>query len=270
MNWARIMVPLSGNPGDEAVLKSAAAIAKLFQAELAGVYTPSDIADLMPWMGEGFMGGVQVSAVESLQEAIQDGERKARSAVAATDYDRKAVVTIASPVWLGLSSESRLSDLVVFDDHAARGRGALAESFQQVVVDEQRPVLVARAGLTGTGVAVIAWDGGKESTRAVRTALPLLEKASKVVILAAPTESPRPYDPARLVAFLAARGVTSEVLSVKVNGEPAPLLLAAAKSIGAELMVAGSFGHPRLQEFVFGGATRSFLHTDGPSLFLSH
>ena len=104
----------------------------------------------------------------------------------------------------------------------------------------------------------------------MRTALPLLEKASKVVILAAPTESPRPYDPARLVAFLAARGVKSEVLSVKVNGEVAPLLLSAAKSIGAELMVAGAFGHPRLQEFVFGGATRSFLHADGPSLFLSH
>ncbi len=270
MNWARIMVPLSGNPGDAAVLKSAAVIAKLFQAELAGVYTPSDIADIMPWMGEGFMGGVQVSAVESLQEAIQDGERRARAAVDGTDYDRKAVVTIASPVWLGLSTECRLSDLVVFDDHAARGRGALAESFQQVVVDEQRPVLVARAGLTGTGVAVIAWDGGKESSRAVRTALPLLEKASKVVILAAPTESPRPYDPSRLVAFLSARGIASEIMKVKSGDEPAPLLLAAAKSIGAELLVAGAFGHPRLQEFVFGGATRSFLHTDGPSLFLSH
>jgi nucleotide-binding universal stress UspA family protein len=119
-------------------------------------------------------------------------------------------------------------------------------------------------------VAAIAWDGGKESTRAVRTALPLLEKASKVVILAAPTEAPRPYDPARLQAFLTARGVKSEIMALKANGEVAPLLLSTAKSIGAELMIAGAFGHPRLQEFVFGGATRSFLHADGPSLFLSH
>lgn len=270
MNWARIMVPLCGNTSDASVLKSAASIAKLFKAELAAVYTPSDIADIMPWMGEGFMGGVQIGAVESLQQAIQEGELNARAAVEAIDYDRKAVVTIASPVWLGLSTECRLSDLVVFDDHAARGKGALAESFQQVVVDEQRPVLVVRAGLTGTGIAAIAWDGGKESSRAVRTALPLLDKASKVVILAAPTESPRPYDPSRLEAFLAARGIASEIMKVKIGDEPAPLLLAAAKSIGAELMVAGAFGHPRLQEFVFGGATRSFLNADGPSLFLSH
>ena len=151
MNWARIMVPLSGNPGDAAVMKSAAVIAKLFQAELAGVYTPSDIADLMPWMGEGFMGGVQVSAVESLQEAIQEGERKARAAVEATDYDHKAVVTIASPVWLGLSSESRLSDLVVFDDHAARGHGSA--NLCEHIINRQRIGPLGHAPLSRGGAA---------------------------------------------------------------------------------------------------------------------
>ena len=34
---------------------------------------------------------------------------------------------------------------------------------------------------------------------------------------------------------------------------------------------AGAFGHPRLQEFIFGGTTRTFLQASaGPSLFLSH
>ena len=45
----------------------------------------------------------------------------------------------------------------------------------------------------------------------------------------------------------------------------------AAKGVGANLLVAGAFGHPRLQEFIFGGATRTFLNAaDAPSLFLSH
>ena len=47
-------------------------------------------------------------------------------------------------------------------------------------------------------------------------------------------------------------------------------LLAAAKAAGADLLVAGAFGHPRLREFIFGGATRTFLNADSPSLFLSH
>jgi nucleotide-binding universal stress UspA family protein len=35
-------------------------------------------------------------------------------------------------------------------------------------------------------------------------------------------------------------------------------------------MVAGAFGHPRLQEFIFGGVTRVLLNAERPSLFLSH
>jgi nucleotide-binding universal stress UspA family protein len=46
--------------------------------------------------------------------------------------------------------------------------------------------------------------------------------------------------------------------------------LKTAVEIGADLMVAGAFGHPRLQEFVFGGATRTFLTAAAPSMFISH
>ena len=66
MNWAKIMAPLGGGEGDKAVVVSAATLAKAFDAELAGVYTPADVADVMPWMGEGFLGGVQTTALESL------------------------------------------------------------------------------------------------------------------------------------------------------------------------------------------------------------
>ena len=50
----------------------------------------------------------------------------------------------------------------------------------------------------------------------------------------------------------------------------AALLLGAARAAGANLLVSGAFGHPRLQEFVFGGTTRSLLQAASPSLFLSH
>ena len=54
------------------------------------------------------------------------------------------------------------------------------------------------------------------------------------------------------------------------GGDPAPALIKAAKAAQADILVAGAFGHPRLQEFIFGGATRTFLSAEGPSLFLSH
>ncbi|WP_309606461.1 universal stress protein [Phenylobacterium sp.] len=270
MSWARIMAPLSGGRGDAAAVVAAVMLAEPFEAEMAGVYTPADVADVMPWMGEGFLGGVQTAALDSLKEAAEAGEKNARAAMAASTYPKSRFIALQTPVWAGLSAESRLSDVVVFTSDPARGRGPLAEAFQQMVADEQRPVLIAREGLRVGGTVAVAWDGGKEASRAARLALPLLEKAARVVILAAPKASSRSFDAARLKSYYAARGVDAEVDLLPDTGDAAPVLLYAARKAGADILVAGAFGHPRLQEFIFGGTTRTLLSSEHPSLFLSH
>ena len=245
-------------------------LAQPFGAEVEGVYTPADVADVMPWMGEGFLGGVQTTALESLKEAAAVGEKSAREALEAVGYAKARFVSLQTPVWAGLSAESRLADVVVFGDDPARGRGPLAESFQQMVADEQRPVVIARAGLKVGGVVAVAWDGGKEASRAARLALPLLERATRVLILAAPKASSRSFDPARLQEYYAARDVKADVEILPDTGDAAPALLRAATAAQADILVSGAFGHPRLQEFIFGGTTRTLLNSDQPSLFLSH
>jgi nucleotide-binding universal stress UspA family protein len=270
MDWARIMAPLSGGQGDRWVVEAGAILAEVFGAELSCVHAPADVADLIPWMGDGFMGGVQATAVDSIRQATAEGAAAAKAVVDACPYGRKSFVCLKSPVWAALAMEGRLSDVVLFDDSAARGKGPLAEAFQQVVAGEQRPTLVARPGLKVGGVMAVAWDGGKEASRAMRTALPLLQKASAVIVLSAPAASSRKFDPDTLLAFLAARGVRARVESLACTGDVAPALVRAAKDAGADIMVAGAYGHPRLQEFIFGGATRTFLNADAPSLFLSH
>lgn len=266
MSWARIMAPLSGGPGDGAILAAAREVARPFGAQVCGVYVPPDIAELTPWMGEGLMGGVQAITVESVAEAAAKGEASAKAACGSVC----SFTVLTSPVWSNLALESRLSDVVVFDGEAARGRGPLAEAFRQIVAGEQRPTVVAREGLKPDGVIAVAWDGGKEASRAARTALPLLEKAQRVVIITAPCGSGKHCDPKRLQAFFAARGLASDVEVLKTPGDAPNLLLEAARGLGANLMVAGAFGHPRLQEFIFGGTTKTFLAAAQPSLFLSH
>jgi nucleotide-binding universal stress UspA family protein len=270
MDWARIMAPLSGGEADRHVVAAAAALAEPFGAEMACVHAPPDVADLIPWMGDGFMGGVQASAVDAIRDAASEGAKSAQAAVNASPYAHKSFRTLPSPVWAALALQGRLSDVVVFDDAAAKGKGPLAEVFQQIVADEQRPTLVARAGFAVGGVVAVAWDGGKEASRAVRTAIPLLERASKVVILSAPAAAPRQFEPTSLQDYLGARGLKAEVQALEGSGDAAPRLLKAAEAAGANLLVAGAFGHPRLQEFVFGGATRVFLNAAAPSMFISH
>jgi nucleotide-binding universal stress UspA family protein len=271
MSWARIMAPLSGAPSDGAVLEAAAALADPFDAELAAVFAPADAADLMPWMGEGFMGGVQVAALDSLKEAAEIGQRHAHTHVSGCPYGRKTFAALQSPVSSALAMEARLSDVVVFGPDAAKGRGPLAEAFQQILMEERRPVLIARALPTLTDTAAVAWDGGREATRAARIAAPWLQKAARVVILTAPAATPRDVEPERLKALFAQRGVTAEVEVLSQPGDAGPTLLAAAKACGATMLVAGAFGHPRFQEFIFGGTTRHLMQAeDGPSLFFTH
>jgi nucleotide-binding universal stress UspA family protein len=270
MDWARILAPLSGGETDRHVVAAAAALAEPFGAELACVHSPPDVADLIPWMGDGFMGGVQASAVDAIREAAAEGAKAAESVVESCPYARKSFRSLASPVWASLALQCRLSDVVVFDDASAKGRGPLAEIFQQMLADEQRPTLVVREGFTVGGAVAVAWDGGKEASRALRTAIPLLEHASRVTILSAPQAASRRFDPADLKAYLAARGVTAEIAVLEGGGEPAPRILKAAADEGANTLVAGAFGHPRLQEFVFGGTTRTLLGAAAPSLFISH
>jgi len=90
------------------------------------------------------------------------------------------------------------------------------------------------------------------------------------VILSAPAAAARQFDPVGLQGYLTTRGVKSEIQTLEGAADAAPRLLKAAVDSGANLLVAGAFGHPRLQEFVFGGATRTFFGAAAPSLFISH
>ena len=62
--------------------------------------------------------------------------------------------------------------------------------------------------------------------------------------------------------------------SATQNVRPAPdvgnTLLAAVKSQGGELLVMGCYGHSRLREFVFGGATRHVLQNMDVPVLMSH
>lgn len=269
MSWARIMVPLSGRAEDASVLAAGRMLAEPFGAELAGVFAPPDIADLAPWMSDGMIGGVELAAIEAVKSAGEEGAAAARQRLEACGAPRKTFVQISSPVAPKLALESRLSDVVVFDHAAASGKSRLGQAFQDVLAGEQRPVFVVKGTVSPPNTVLVAWNGGKEATRAARTALPLLQKAARVIVVVVEEARTRDVDPERLVVFLNERGCVASGRRAE-KAEAAQALLTLATEVGAELIVSGAFGHPRLREYVLGGATRNLLNADGPALFLSH
>ena len=74
-----------------------------------------------------------------------------------------------------------------------------------------------------------------------------------------------------LNAYLKLHGVGAGVAMLVEGEDEGATLMAAAEGKQAGLLVAGAWGHSRLRETVFGGATRGFLRgKDGPSLLLAH
>lgn len=266
--WSRVTIPVSGHGNEAVTLEIAARIAEAFGAEMNVLFAPADPAELSPWLGEGFMGTVQMSTLDSLKAASEESELIARAQFSAVPYAAKTFSALESPVWQDLASETRLSDLVVFGETSAKGQGMLSEAFQQVLMEERAGVFIARRPLTIEGTAVVAWDGKEPSSRAARRAVPMLKKAARVVIVGSPVgDNPASLD--RLAGYYAAHGITAEIDSFP-KGEIHTQLCDAYDRHGADYMVAGAYGRSRLREFAFGGTTRHLLQHTSLNLYMAH
>jgi nucleotide-binding universal stress UspA family protein len=108
---------------------------------------------------------------------------------------------------------------------------------------------------------VVGWNGSREATRAIGDALPLLIEADQVHLLVIAEDKANALlgaDPgADITRHLARYGVP--VLLEQHNGDAGEVLLARARELDAEMLVMGAYGHSKISEFVFGGATRAVL-----------
>jgi nucleotide-binding universal stress UspA family protein len=130
-------------------------------------------------------------------------------------------------------------------------------------------------GATLGETVLVAWNASREAARAVNDALPLLQQARAVTVLAVNPLGGIAGDgdvPAADIALhLARHGVKAEAAHTVAPDIPeGDAILDYAADIGADLVVAGGYGHSRMREFVFGGVTRSLLTEMTVPVFLSH
>ncbi|MDA3921580.1 MAG: universal stress protein [Salinisphaera sp.] len=123
---------------------------------------------------------------------------------------------------------------------------------------------------------LVAWNGSREATRAVREALPLLRTADQVVIL---TINPKTSDyrglaeepGADIARYLARHGVNVEVTqTVHEGSNVTDTLLSRAADLSADLICMGAYGHSRLRELALGGVTRKIMRQMPVPVLLAH
>lgn len=122
---------------------------------------------------------------------------------------------------------------------------------------------------------LVAWKYSRESSRALRTALPFLTDAQAVrvatVLDHAPVEDPLD----EVVLHLNRHGVQTEHESMSRGGEggggsASGRLLDRADDWGADMMVMGAYGHSRMRDLILGSATEHILHHAHVPVLMDH
>lgn len=165
-----------------------------------------------------------------------------------------------------LAMHARAADLIVT---GAPAKGAANDHHRMVdlgtlVLSAGRPVLIAVDQLVPPDPkkVLVAWKDTREARRAVIDALPFLTRAQDVLVVTIEEQSQRDARESLgdVVRFLMRHGVKarSDVLAAG-HGDACETITELARVMGAELVVAGGYGHSRVREWAFGGMTRSLL-----------
>ncbi|MEJ8473615.1 universal stress protein [Roseibium algae] len=176
----------------------------------------------------------------------------------------------------GLLQNCRTTDLVVIGQVNPDTPEPMRELLIETILFESGvPVLlvpyIGVAQPTAKNV-VIAWDGSSTATRAVHAALPMLETADKITILIVEKNVSNDGQPGAEIATYLARHNLDVTIDVITNPQTgiADTLLNYVSDHGNDLIVMGGYGHSRMREFLFGGATREILAAMTVPVLMAH
>jgi nucleotide-binding universal stress UspA family protein len=169
-----------------------------------------------------------------------------------------------------LALHARAADLVVTTSSdkrsPSRARGIVDPG--ALILSAGRPVLMPAEDLSAVqsdGV-VIGWKDTREARRAIVDAMPFLIDAKDVAVVTVEEEDAKAAkgSAADVARFLMKHGAKAHPVVIDVGTSlAADALEEIAAEIGANLVVAGGYGHSRLREWAFGGVTRSLLAQGG-------
>jgi nucleotide-binding universal stress UspA family protein len=273
-----IMVHLDGSPEDEIRLEHGHAITAAGRAHLIGIFTNllPDLTVAMPMDG----GAAAMQMLTELEDkARQDGDANAKRLT-----ERLASLQVPSELRRLDETFGVLSAKVVEQAHCAdlfiatRPYGEAdspvwTDLVEAVLFGSGRALLLVPPGRHRQGpiqTVLVAWNGSREAARALREGLPFIEQAARTVVLVVdPPSDTMPW--AEVEGHLARHGVVAEVITAESQDRRvADVILDEARRLSADLVIMGGYGHTRLRELVFGGATRDVLTASESPLLVAH
>jgi nucleotide-binding universal stress UspA family protein len=268
----------------ETQIDAAAAVALAQDAHLDVVCLGLDHSDISYGQAGSFLSMVQVGVMRATEEAtdlrLAVEARLAAQSAPTLRWSAEQLVTMGGMLGFTLQPRLQLADLVVLQRPSACLRqGDAAAVLESALLDAAAPVMVVAAGQNVRAAAVprrvvIAWNRSNEAMSAIRAALPLLKAATEVsiaVVDPGASSDTAPEPGAHLSTMLARHGIG---VSVTVLPRTVPSVSAVLSrhltDFDADLLVMGAYGHSRLREALFGGATKDMLDACPIPVLMAH
>jgi nucleotide-binding universal stress UspA family protein len=275
MSFKDLLVIVDGDSANPSPLALAAWLAGRFEAHLVGLH-PSSTARASLYsanFGTELFDDAMRKTFAALERRAVDARTSLEAAARRNGIQAEWRVARGFP---GPETvlNGRYADLVILGQCWSDYDGLRYPDPTDVVLDVGCPVLVVpRAGQFERieRHALIAWNGSRESARAVRDALPLLKRVVKVTVLAVNSEGGGEEPGADIALHLARHGITVEIdQSTAPDMDVADVLLSRASDLCSDLIVMGAYGHARMRETILGGVTRSMLAQMTVPVLMSH
>ena len=213
------------------------------------------------------------AAADRLRTAL-DNRARARGVSRRTALRRRRRIAI-------VPQYARYADLCILGRDQPEGPASVEYTFaEQLLFVTGRPVLFVPAvePLTSLGRRIsVAWNSSRPAARSLNDALPLIERAEHttiVMINASGFIDPHGAPPGEhMVDHLRRHGAVADAVRIEDVPHGSHCRTGSrreAQALGADLMVAGAFGHPRLWEKMLGGVTYDLLARMNLPIFMSH
>ncbi|MEL7164090.1 MAG: universal stress protein [Pseudomonadota bacterium] len=175
----------------------------------------------------------------------------------------------------GIAHVARTCDIVFFAPDLRAQSSVFHEMLHAVLFQSPAAAMVNGTLDLPHDTVLVAWDDSLAGARAAHVALPYLKEASGVHIVgfdAPATDTGAQIEPGREAAtWLSHHGCTVTLTQLPSGGrEIATCILEHAREIGADLIVAGAYGHSRLRQAVFGGTSRALIEQTELPVLMAH
>jgi nucleotide-binding universal stress UspA family protein len=209
--------------------------------------------------------------MQMLEKDLADAEQGFRRDAAGAELEWR---TYHEDPAQALVRMAHAADLIVLSPRGDRSRLGEADP-GTVVVNAGRPVLLVppHAHRLRTDSIIIAWKDTRETRRAVAAAMPFLRQADDVLVVEICDEHVTDAVTQQVedvVAGLKRQGVKARAALTPSKDGVVNGLMRAVAAHGADLIVAGAYGHSRLQELVFAGVTEQLLRKPACCVLMAH